>query len=259
MNTPLDLDRRDGLAVAITLAPFILLSWEFFWFTLDDAYITLRYAKHLAEGSGLVWNVGADPVEGYTSSLWVVIGVIPHALGLPAVTTMKLLGVASTGLSVLFLYGYGRWRGIDRSLLVAGGAQLMASPAVAVISVQGMETTTAMVLVLVATIGALELVRAYDRRWAVVMNVALVLGLLARPGLVVFAVVLEAGLAALLVARDRTAEVGRLVVWGTGLVFVPGVLYMGGAAVVLRLSVSEPVLREVEQRADLGSGHANHR
>jgi len=35
----------------------------------DDAYISLRYATNLAEGSGLVWNPG-ERVEGYTNFLW---------------------------------------------------------------------------------------------------------------------------------------------------------------------------------------------
>lgn len=39
-------------------------------FTLfDDAMISMRYARNLAEGHGLVWNVG-ERVEGYTKPLW---------------------------------------------------------------------------------------------------------------------------------------------------------------------------------------------
>ena len=42
-------------------------------FTLDDSYITYRYSANWAEGHGPVWNVGHDPVEGYTSFFWVVV------------------------------------------------------------------------------------------------------------------------------------------------------------------------------------------
>src|SRR4026207_81128 len=39
--------------------------------TLDDAYITFRYARHLAEGYGLgAWNHTGEHVEGYSSPLW---------------------------------------------------------------------------------------------------------------------------------------------------------------------------------------------
>jgi arabinofuranosyltransferase len=45
----------------------------------DDAYISFRYAKHLAEGHGLVWNIG-EKVEGYTNFLWTVLAALPLAI-----------------------------------------------------------------------------------------------------------------------------------------------------------------------------------
>jgi hypothetical protein len=42
-------------------------------FVLDDAYISLRYARNLVAGYGLVFNSGLPPVEGYTNFLWVLI------------------------------------------------------------------------------------------------------------------------------------------------------------------------------------------
>src|SRR4051794_37248022 len=41
-------------------------------FTIDDAYISFRYAENLASGHGLVYNLG-ERVEGYTNFLWVVL------------------------------------------------------------------------------------------------------------------------------------------------------------------------------------------
>ena len=38
----------------------------------DDAMISMRYARNLAEGQGPVWNAGGDRVEGYTNPLWTV-------------------------------------------------------------------------------------------------------------------------------------------------------------------------------------------
>ena len=35
--------------------------------TPDDAFIAYRYAEHLAQGHGLVWNAGEAPVE----PLWI--------------------------------------------------------------------------------------------------------------------------------------------------------------------------------------------
>ncbi len=38
----------------------------------DDSMISMTYAKNLAGGYGLVYNVGEDPVEGYSNLLWVL-------------------------------------------------------------------------------------------------------------------------------------------------------------------------------------------
>jgi len=42
-------------------------------FVLDDAFISLRYARNLVSGYGLVYNPGLPPVEGYTNFLWVLL------------------------------------------------------------------------------------------------------------------------------------------------------------------------------------------
>ncbi len=39
----------------------------------EDAYITYRYARNLAEGHGIVWNIDEDPVEGGTEFLWTLL------------------------------------------------------------------------------------------------------------------------------------------------------------------------------------------
>lgn len=49
----------------------------------DDAMVSMRYAKNLARGEGLVWNPG-ERVEGFTSPLWVLYMAAWHLLPLPA-------------------------------------------------------------------------------------------------------------------------------------------------------------------------------
>lgn len=215
--------------VGILTAFSLIFSWfcaQFFWFTLDDAYITLRYSKHLAEGSGIVWNIGADPVEGYTSFLWMVIGTIPHIFNLPPVMFMKLFGLGSTILSLVLFLAYGRYRTVDRWLLAVGTAQIAVSPAIAVLSIQGMETATAMLIVLLISIAAIEVIHEYCTEWAVVMNLTLIIGMLIRPDLVVFGLLLEVGIAGLLYRQNRVSEIKYLVAIGFLLVFVPGIVYM---------------------------------
>jgi hypothetical protein len=54
------------------------------YFTLfDDAMISMRYARNLAEGHGLLWNPGQAPVEGYTNFLWTLWMALLHLLPIP--------------------------------------------------------------------------------------------------------------------------------------------------------------------------------
>jgi hypothetical protein len=48
----------------------------------EDAMISMRYARHLADGHGLVWNIGEPPIEGFTNLLWVLWMSLSHKLGL---------------------------------------------------------------------------------------------------------------------------------------------------------------------------------
>lgn len=64
-------------------------------FTTDDAYITLRYARHLAEGKGIMWNPGDFPVEGYSNFLYVLIGAASFKLGWDPVIAVKFIGAVS--------------------------------------------------------------------------------------------------------------------------------------------------------------------
>jgi len=49
------------------------------WWLDDDMMITLRYARNLVEGHGLVWNAG-ERVEGITNFLWALLLALPQLL-----------------------------------------------------------------------------------------------------------------------------------------------------------------------------------
>ena len=74
--------------LAVALAASV---WSY---TVDDAYISLRYARNLAHGLGLVYNPG-EWVEGYTNFLWTVLLAIPHAAGWDPVLFAKVLGLGA--------------------------------------------------------------------------------------------------------------------------------------------------------------------
>lgn len=90
-------------AAAITVvAALTVLFWRV---TLDDAYITFRYARHLAEGYGVgAWNRTGEHVEGYSSLLWTLLLAGATWLGVDVRIASKLLGTAAalTVIAVLF-------------------------------------------------------------------------------------------------------------------------------------------------------------
>ncbi|WP_240806945.1 hypothetical protein [Polyangium spumosum] len=72
-------------------------------FTIDDAYISFRYARNFAEGHGLVYNLG-ERVEGYTNFLWTVLLGVFAALGARPEMTAKVLGVVCACAALVPLY-----------------------------------------------------------------------------------------------------------------------------------------------------------
>lgn len=73
--------------------------------TLDDAYITFRYAHHLAQGYGLgAWNHTGEHVEGYSSLLWTLLLGGAAWLGADVRIASKVFGTAAalTVMALLF-------------------------------------------------------------------------------------------------------------------------------------------------------------
>ncbi len=69
----------------------------------DDAFISLRYARHFVEGLGLVYNPG-EAVEGYTNFLWTALASLPFLTGWDPLLFMRLCGIAA-GLAGLLATG----------------------------------------------------------------------------------------------------------------------------------------------------------
>jgi hypothetical protein len=78
-------------AMAVTIALAERYSRAYYRNMVDDAMTSIQYAKQLALGNGVVFNVG-ERVEGYTNFLWVVfmapIYAVSRALGVEFVHVM---------------------------------------------------------------------------------------------------------------------------------------------------------------------------
>lgn len=121
-------------------------------YTNDDAYITFRYSRNLAEGMGPYYNTG-EHVEGYTNfSLMLVMALVIRLLGPAAAPAVaKLIGVAFGAASVvmtalLYRILFPSRQHPTQKYLIPFGAFIAAgivalSPAFALNSTSGLETT----------------------------------------------------------------------------------------------------------------------
>ena len=69
-------------------------------YRIDDAFITFRYAENIAAGHGIVWNIGGERVEGYSSPLLVAILVVVALLHVDPLLFTKLLGVGVSAIVI---------------------------------------------------------------------------------------------------------------------------------------------------------------
>jgi hypothetical protein len=119
---------------------FLLLTAFYWFYTVDDAYISFRYAQNLATGQGLVFNPG-EYVEGYSNPSWVLLTAIAIRIGVDPVISVKLLGLLCSLVTIFIVY---RLHGIGdpsrpRSA-VSWGALLSCNVSFALWSVAGLET-----------------------------------------------------------------------------------------------------------------------
>lgn len=119
---------------------------------VDDAWITYRYARNLAEGAGFAFNPGHGQEQGSSTPLFTLLLASAHALGLDIPRTALVLSALSLcGIAVIILAAFHR-----RGALVGGVfavALLLAQRDFVHVVVGGMETAFYVVLVL----GAFEL------------------------------------------------------------------------------------------------------
>ncbi len=79
-------------------------AWTTWSVTIDDAFITFRYSAHLAAGDGPVWNVGQDPVEGFTNFAWMVWNALFALVGADLPTVSKITSLVLAAAVVLQLW-----------------------------------------------------------------------------------------------------------------------------------------------------------
>ncbi len=163
-------------------------------FTLfDDAMISMRYARNLAHGHGLVWNAGRPPVEGYTNFLWTVLMAVTHLVPLPdrlASLPVMAIGAVLLAAEVVLCGVLARRLSAPHSRVPVAVCWVVALyyPLTAW-TLRGMEVGAEAVIVTGAAILALRLRDEPSARSAVWLGVLLGAGVLTRDDFAVLAVI----------------------------------------------------------------------
>lgn len=157
--------KNPNLWFGVILSAYLVYAALFIWRTtakvegtryfvlFDDAMISMRYARNLARGCGLVWNAGGERVEGYTNPLWTLYMAALHLFPLPEAKVSLLVQVSGAILLAANLFVVHRLADFIADSRAVG---LMAAALAAfyyplnVWSLEGMETSLQALVVSIA-------------------------------------------------------------------------------------------------------------
>ncbi|HEY7508633.1 MAG TPA: hypothetical protein VIG50_00185 [Vicinamibacteria bacterium] len=220
------LDRADLAAAAALVAlaaGYAALFLDFSRHPEEDAAMLLRYSRHLAQGHGVVWNVGEPPVDGATDLLFMAVVAAVHRAGLGLEAAARGVGLLAHAATVLVVYFAAR-------RLFAAPPALAVVPAAYLAAGTGLRYTAALygtpLFALAGAAGFWAACRAVQADAAQASRRARVLGLagvvmgIARPEGALLAVFFLAGV---LLARER--DHGRVAAGFAAGFLVPGLAY----------------------------------
>jgi arabinofuranosyltransferase len=165
----------------------ILFFYRGIYSSFDDAFITFRYSRNLAQGLGPVYNPG-EAVEGYTNFLWMLSLAIGNWLGLEIISFSYLLGILSAFAVLHLTYrlglimGFSGWMSLFPVLLLSLNASF------ARYSVSGMETLFFTALLVASYVTLLS--NPMSKSNIFVSSLFLVLTSLTRPEGLLFLIIL---------------------------------------------------------------------
>jgi hypothetical protein len=210
-------DARSRAFFVFGAACALLPSLAMWGFTVDDALIPVRYARHLAAGSGYRFDAAGPSTDGVTPLPWSFL-LAPLASGSALITLWraKVLGVVAWTIGGALLGARAsEIAGRERAPTALAAASLVVMGlafSIGAWAASGMETGVATAL---ATVAVTRMKR--PRHVAVLAGLASTL----RPEMVVWAVAIASGAA---IASERERERGRGLrdaVWAGAIAFLP--------------------------------------
>ena len=108
--------KRDVILMALIVLVFLVYSGYYIYQTShivdgtryfilnDDAMISMRYAKNLSNGDGLVWNPGFERVEGFSNPLWMLYMAFFHLFPIPVSKISLAIQITGAVLMVVNMF-----------------------------------------------------------------------------------------------------------------------------------------------------------
>ena len=161
----------------------------------DDAHISFRFAQHVEDGLGLVWNVGGERVEGYTSLLHILLLAFGIKIGIPPYLGSLIIGVASVlaTFGMLVMIVKRQLGSVHPVAAILLGLYLL-DRRTAIHSASGMETHLFIVFLCAGYFAALLFIASPGKQIAAWMALTVFLSVLCRPEGVLYAFALYGSL-----------------------------------------------------------------
>jgi hypothetical protein len=166
------------------------------YFTLfDDAMISMRYARNLTDGHGLIWNAGQAPVEGYTNFLWTLWMALLHLPGAPEskISLLVMLSGAVILIANLAIVRLVAARLAPEAPLVTSIAVWLTALYYPLIywTLRGMEVGLVTLTISSSVLLALRLRDRFRDRELIALAVLMAVGILTRPDVIIPCVVIS--------------------------------------------------------------------
>ena len=133
------------ILLVLAISTYLILAFSFHWFIVDDVYISLRYARNLAEGYGLVFNTDkSNVVEGYSNFLWVIMESVLFLFRMKTDEILKVIsavGVLFGAACIVLIYKITHLLTANKRTAIIAALFLCAVPEFAFWAIGGLETS----------------------------------------------------------------------------------------------------------------------
>lgn len=150
--------------------------------TVDDAFISYRYAQNWVEHGQISWNIDQSAVEGYTGIFLVALAAFFQQLGLEVSQSIQLLSVLAVLGSSILIFNILLGEGLRKEIALLTGAAYLLSPLVYIHAFSGLETSIFIFLLLGMSAFLLQLAKGGSSTGGFLFGIGCLLGLiLIRP------------------------------------------------------------------------------